>query len=75
MKTPKLVVFYNIVSKNSDWIGTGWEFFDDQQEAKACYDQQIANGNCPCMRPYYRTDAVHLGAIHQKEMEQGEPKQ
>ena len=62
MKEPKWTVLYNIT--NDPWIGTGWEFFDDEVSAKACYARQRKTGNCPTMRPYHRNDRVHLGAVH-----------
>lgn len=62
---PKWTVLYNIVSKESDtWVGTGWEFFDTEEQAQLCYNRQIAQGNCPCKRLYHKNDVVHLAAIH-----------
>ena len=64
-KEPKYTVLYNIVSvENKQWVGTGWEFFDDSDQAMACYDRHIMAGNCPCKRPYHKDDRVHLGAVH-----------
>ena len=61
---PHWTVCYNIAGK---WIGTGWEFFDLQEEAKVCYEKQIEIGNCPVMRPYNHShDKKFLGSIHQE---------
>lgn len=66
-KDPKWTVLYNIVSAESaTYVGTGWEFFDDEREAKACYERHIASGNCPAKRRYSPIpDFQHLGAAHQ----------
>lgn len=62
---PKYTVLYNIVTPGSQWIGTGWQFFDDQNAAKRCYEYQQENGNCPTLRPYSEVpDYQHLGAAH-----------
>lgn len=62
---PRWTVCYNIVSRESDqWIGHGWEFFDDEASAKACYERQIAVGNCPTKRAFHPSDGKHLGAVH-----------
>lgn len=67
-KAPKWTVGYNIVSRESErWIGTGWEFFDDEQEAARCYDRHVSAGNCPFKRPYHEADFKHLGAVHQRK--------
>jgi len=66
IKKPNWIVLYNIVSKECDfWIGTGFEFFDEEIDAKKCYDRQIKTGNCPTKRRYMdKHDKKHLGAIH-----------
>lgn len=62
---PKWTVLYNIVSPGSNWVGTGWEFFDQETDATACYERQIAIGNCPTKRPFNLScDWEHLGAAH-----------
>ncbi len=62
---PKWTVHYNIVSPEAtEWIGTGWEFFNDERDAQHCYDRHNALGNCATKRPYHRNDRVHLGAVH-----------
>ncbi len=65
---PKWTVLYNIVSKENGWfIGTGWEFFEDEKDAEMCYERQLAAGNCPTKRPFYlRVDGHHLGATHRE---------
>ena len=68
-KLPGWTVCYNIASKNSTWIGTGWEFFNSEVDADACYREQIKVGNCPTKRPYYNSsDREHLGAVHILEL-------
>lgn len=66
MNQPMWTVCYNIVSRESlRWVGTGWEFFDNECDAQACFDRHVKNGNCPTKRPYYRArDRIHLGAAH-----------
>lgn len=49
---PNWTVCYNIPSKPDSWVGSGWEFFDDEKDAKACYDKHAALGNHPTMRSY-----------------------
>lgn len=63
---PKWTVLYNIVSaENTRFIGTGWEFFIEEKDAKACYERHDAAGNCPAKRPYNdHCDYPHLGAAH-----------
>lgn len=71
MGRPRWTVCYNIVSPESDrWVGRGWEFFDEEAQATACYERQIKSGNCPTKRPYYhQVDYEHLGAAHHFWME------
>ena len=65
MTEPQWTVLYNIASRNSNWVGTGWEFFDNQDAAMDCYLEHKARGNVPTIRPYYRnSDREHLGAAH-----------
>ena len=70
---PRWTVVYNTISpENSKWIGTGWEFFDEEKDAQTCYDRHIKLGNCPTKRFYYqgidpnkpKYDYFHLGAAH-----------
>lgn len=63
---PRWTVLYNVVSKENDrWIGTGWEFFDNENDAQKCYDRHVTEGNCPTKRYYYeKLDRYHLGAAH-----------
>jgi len=70
-KRPRWTVCYNIVSPESDrWVGRGWEFFDEEYQATACYERHIKLGNCPTKRPYYhQSDYQHLGAAHHFWME------
>lgn len=62
---PKWTVLYNIVTPGSEWIGTGWEFFNDEVSAQKRFDHHVAIGNCPTKRPYaHGCDWDHLGAAH-----------
>jgi hypothetical protein len=65
-KRPHWTVLYNIVSKENDrWVGTGWEFFDEEKDAQAAFDRHTADGSGACKRPYYNScDENHLGAAH-----------
>ena len=65
MERPKWTVRYNIVSPESErWIGTGWEFFDDEKDATNAYARHIDKGNTPTKRPFHTNDRIHLGACH-----------
>jgi len=58
---PKWTVITNLTGK---WIGTSWEFFDEENEAEACYQKHLAIGNVPT-KPYFNAvDSFHLGAVH-----------
>jgi len=75
MDKPRWTIVYNIISpENPKWIGTGWEFFDKEEDAEKCYDRHVKNGNCPTKRYYYagikteqnQFDYNHLGAAHKQ---------
>lgn len=59
---PKWTVFYNITG--SRWIGKGWEFFDDRDDAKVRYDALAADGHVPTLRPWHPNDIDDMGATH-----------
>jgi len=62
VRWPKWTVLYN---GTNDWVGTGWEFYDTEEEAQIAYDKHIAKGDCPCKRPFHLgCDRKHLGAAH-----------
>lgn len=62
---PKWTVHYNIVSQeNNQWVGRGWEFFDDESDAKKCFDRHTLAGNCCSKRPFHENDWEHVGAGH-----------
>lgn len=67
---PLWTVCYNIVSSESDaWIGTGWEFFNDEANATACYQRHQRAGNVPTKRPFYNSvDVEHLGVVDQQRL-------
>ena len=65
MMKPKWTVVYNIVSEESSrWVGTGWEFFDDDDSANRAYARHVSSGNVPTKRPFHFRDDSHLGAAH-----------
>jgi hypothetical protein len=66
VKKPKWTVHYNIVSpENNQWVGTGWEFFDNEDDAKKAAKRNTDLGNCVGFRPYHDgVDRPHLGAAH-----------
>jgi hypothetical protein len=70
MKRPELpswVVFWNVnpeMRSGTQWVGTGWEFFDHEGCAKDRYKELNAQGHVASLRPYYPTDAQYLGAAH-----------
>lgn len=66
MEEPKWTVHYNIVSPESDrWVGTGWEFFDNEADAQTAYERHQTLGNVPGKRPFHGgVDRQHLGAAH-----------
>lgn len=63
-KCPSWTIHYNRVNPGSRWIGTGWEFFDEESAAKARYDELMKDGHYPTKRPYHAEDKRHLGAVH-----------
>jgi len=66
---PRWTVLYNIVSPESKrWVGTGWEFFDTEEEAQACYDRHNNGANCASKRPWHPSDKKRMGAAHQIEL-------
>lgn len=69
MKAPTWTVLYNVVSVESPtFVGTGWEFFDDQALAQKCYQRHADAGNCPTRRPFNEAcDRPHMGAVHRMQ--------
>lgn len=64
---PKFTVLTNIVSpESSQWVGTSWEFFDDETDAMECYERHTVLGNCPTKRPFHRTNIDHMGQAHRE---------
>lgn len=63
-RRPKFTVLYNI--ECGSWVGTAWEFFDDDKAATARFkvlrDDHKA---CPVKRPYHEgCDYAHLAPVH-----------
>jgi len=66
MEKPKYTIVYNSLSEDG-YIGVCWEFFTNENKAKARYDFLSSDSvkYCPTKRPYYHdTDKHHLGACH-----------
>ena len=62
---PMWTVLYNIVSPENDrWVGTGWEFFDSEEDAIRAYKRHQELGNCPGCRPFHKTDINRMGSVH-----------
>jgi hypothetical protein len=52
--TPKWTVVTNIVSpEGGRWVGTSWEFFDDEGSAALCFERHAMSGNFPTKRPFF----------------------
>jgi hypothetical protein len=68
---PKWTIVYNIVSPESNrWVGTGWEFFDKEEDATKCRERLTRLGNVVTKRPYYDSvDNPHMGAAHRATMD------
>lgn len=67
---PLWTVFYNIVSAENDtWIGTGYEFFDKEEDAEKCKLRHEKSGNVPTKRHFHHNDIPHLAAAHKYEIE------
>jgi hypothetical protein len=68
INSPNWTVLYNIDSKTK-WVGTGWEFFDTEEEAKTLMKKRQAEGHCCGMRPFNEEcDRKHMGATHQRSI-------
>ena len=62
---PAWTVLYNLPpASTSRWVGTAWEFFDDEPSAKRRYEELASSGHYPTKRPYHEADRPHLGAVH-----------
>lgn len=65
MELPKWTVLYNIVNE-TQWIGTGWEFFDNRDDALARYEVLEAKNYVPTLRSFHEgCDLPHMGIGHQ----------
>ena len=58
---PKWTIHYNIPG---EYVGTGWEFFLDEDDASKRYEELLAMGMVASKRPFHTWDAKHLGAAH-----------
>lgn len=65
-KLPKWTLIYNTVNVENVWIGSAWEFFDEEITATKRYEELSKLNLYPTKRPYYHSqDFSHLGASHQ----------
>lgn len=66
IRMPRWTVAANITTDGIPWVGTSWEFFDDEKDANRCYMKHVKAGNVPTKRPFrLETDISHLGAAQQ----------
>jgi len=65
-KLPNWTVIYNILSKDSCWIGKGWEFFTNKEYAQTRYKElKKTLRMVPTLRPYHHEiDYQQLGECH-----------
>jgi hypothetical protein len=64
-RKPSWTVLANSAPLNGGhWVGTSWEFFDDEVAAQHRYEELSNAGRYPTKRPYHSADAAHLGAVH-----------
>ena len=65
-RKPKWTVIYNLPTRESAWIGTAWEFYEEESNAQRRYDELVKDGRYPTKRPYHRdNDRSHLAAVHE----------
>lgn len=63
MKLPNYTLLYNIIC--GTYVGTGWEFYDEHETAKARFKELVINEDyCVTLRPFFKSDIVHMGAVH-----------
>lgn len=48
--SPRWIVIANIPGK---WTGVSYQFFDTEEEAQKCFNDNVCLGNTPTMRPFY----------------------
>lgn len=61
IREPAWTVYSNVTSEGTTWVGSSWEFFDDEGAADARYTELSEQGHCPTKRPYYRrADSQYL---------------
>lgn len=71
MNRPKWTILYNIDC--GEFIGTGWEFYNDDREAQQRYEVLSSDTRtCPTKRPYHeKTDFPHFGAATKTRLNYG----
>ena len=63
---PKWTIIYNTTNDENTWIGSAWEFFDNENIETKRYEELSKLNKYPTKRPYYHNqDFNHLGAAHQ----------
>ncbi len=64
LKCPKWTIHYKS-GRHGYWIGTAWEFYDEETDAQKRYDElSRIEAVSPTERPYHPSDRQHLGAAH-----------
>lgn len=46
------------------YVGTCWQFFDDEEIARLAFDEATARGWVCTLRPFAEADRRHMGAAH-----------
>lgn len=66
MEYPQFTVIANLVRNDTKFIGQSWEFFENLESAKQCYQDQLNAGNVPTLRPFYAAhDVKHMNITQQ----------
>jgi hypothetical protein len=69
---PEWTVVYNIVRPATIFIGKGWEFFCNEEQAQHCYDELVGLGHVATKRPFHSNDKQHMNPIDLRVCEEGE---
>ena len=70
---PRWTVHYNIVN-SSRWIGRGWEFFDEAEEAAQVANKRTEEGHSVSIRPFHPNDIPNMGAVHRPSLKESIPR-
>ena len=67
VREPTWTVFSIVVDAKTPWVGSSWEFFDDEEAAESRCDELRALGCCPTKRFYFRdSDRQYVRGFIQK---------